>query len=108
MAGCDDAEVELLALFEDVRPNVVGVERGIVEIDFETDLGRKPGPGDRDAVTVQLVVEETVLGKIPHVRAEHLFHQRGGFWALHLEGRNIDLVDVDVEFGERVDALSPE
>ena len=39
MAGGDDAQVELPALLKDVRPDVVGVERGVVQVYLETDLG---------------------------------------------------------------------
>ena len=35
----DDTEVEFLALFEYVRPDVVGVDSCVMEVDFEANFG---------------------------------------------------------------------
>ena len=70
VAGGDDAEVEFLALFEDVRPHVVGVEHGVVQVDLEPDLGGEPGARDRHRMAVQGVVDQPVVGDVADVGAE--------------------------------------
>ena len=39
VAGGDDAQVELLPLLQDVRPDVVRIEHGVVQVDLKPDLG---------------------------------------------------------------------
>ena len=49
MAGRDYAEVELLALLENIGPDVVGVEHGVVQVDLEAEFGGEAGT--REIVT---------------------------------------------------------
>ena len=108
VAGRDDAQVELLALLQDVRPNVVGVDGCVVQIDLEAHLGREAGARDGHVVAVELVAHEAVVWDIADAGTKHLLHQRRRLGALYLNGGDVDFVDLDVVAGARVYPLRPE
>ena len=75
VTGGDDAQVELFALLQDVRPDVVRVEHGVVQVNLEANLGREARTGNRHRMAVQRVVDDVVVRDFPHAGAEHLLHQ---------------------------------
>ena len=77
MAGRDYAEVELLALLEDVGPDVVGVEHGVVQVDLEAEFSGEAGARDGNGMAVDRVVDQAVVGHLADVRADHLLQERG-------------------------------
>ena len=53
----DYTQGELLSLFQDIRPAIVSIEHGIVQIYLEPDLGGE----NRDRMAVQCVVNQMVV-----------------------------------------------
>ena len=108
MTGGDDAQVELFALLQDVRPDVVRVAHRVVQVNLEADLGREARTGNRHRMAVQRVVDDVVVRDFPHAGAKHLLHQHHRLRPLYLDRRHVDLVDFDVVPGVGVDPLRPE
>ena len=108
VTGGDNAQVELSALVQNVRPNIVRVEHGVVQVYLEADLSREACAGNRYRVAVQRFVNDVVVRDFPHVGAEHLLHQQHRLGSLYLERGHVDLVDFDVVTGVGVDPLRSE
>ena len=106
--GAITPQVERFALLENVRPDIVGVQRGVVQVDLEADLGGKAGARHGDRMAVQRVVHEPVVGDVPDVGAEQLLHEGHRLGTLYLDGGHVNLVDVDVKPAGGVDALRPQ